>query len=784
MNFREAEKRFAELERQWAAGQISLEAYRSALKSLRIKDAYGQMWEMQEHTGRWFVFRDGRWVEPSAQQPVHKEHASGRQNPGRQSPQRPAQQIPTASKPVVQKSRNGMRIALILGLLAACVICIGLGVVGVLIYNGQIMLPQQITQLTGATPVVGPAETPAVVEVLKEVESTAVTADGTPHADSRGVALTVPPEALEEGGQVNLTASELGAEWLKEVESAVTIDTPFYSLTAAGKNDSNGSLALSFPAASPQARILAVIDNEYLVELAQTPQDGKITLQTRAGPADPSELQIPEGYDGSGSIHYAVITPKAGARSVPSDAMVALRSAQPDERNCLPDISVIGGASLNLCRQNASGTIQVMVPNTKRDLIPQADMMVEKIEAVMNKYAGLGFTTAQLSRSSPMLVRVSEKIKNPSYYPLNGVLYIPVDSVQRIATLTPTDVYHEMAHWIQAVKYSTQLAYWSEERTWWLETSAENMVMLVEPSYVGGNLSTYGTISTEKNTLAFQESPYQWPGDYYVHAQLLKVNMCDSPSCPLSQASFAKAISEGSYPLMNGSAKGLISSNLKDYAYYLLGKMPVGTNTAIPLSGPVKSGEGYGEYVRITRNSDVDIRYDHNGIEPQMRMESSDGKETLRIEASIQDDGVYPLMVEGGAGKNPGLPVEMIIDPGASFYYTLDDGEFQYSDGSQEVKLLPIHGEMGIHKVRIVALGENGGEVFKARIQPLNLEGAWVVMPSGPKTGGGMTCSGDSDDMEDPDGTASLMAYLLGITSGTGDMVADPTGRNLDWSAV
>ena len=411
---------------------------------------------------------------------------------------------------------------------------------------------------------------------------------------------------------------------------------------------------------------MLVVDNEYLVELPQAPQNGKLTVQTRAAPTDDSDMMIPEGYDGNGSIYYTVVTPKSGS-SLTSGLHLASLREQADERNCIPDISIIGGAAINLCRQNPDGTIMVMLPTLHRELSPQVDVMIDKIQTVMNKYAELGFTSAKLSSSSPMLVRVSSKITSPSYYPLNGVLYIPTDSVQKIATQNPTDVYHEMAHWIQAMKYSTRLAYYSGERTWWLETSAENMVMMVVPEYVGSNLLTYGTISGEGSSLALQAKPYQWPGDYYVHAQLVKVNICDNDACPLSPESFAQAISAGSYPLMNGTAKGKISGNMKDYAYYLLGKSPTDANSSIPLTGPVKTGEGYGEYVRITRTNNTDLKYDYNGSEPQMRKETEDGMEVLVIEAPLAEDGVYPLMVSGGAGNNPGLPVEMVIEPGAPF---------------------------------------------------------------------------------------------------------------------
>ncbi|MBE0696375.1 MAG: hypothetical protein IH586_05580, partial [Anaerolineaceae bacterium] len=236
--------------------------------------------------------------------------------------------------------------------------------------------------------------------------------------------------------------------------------------------------------------------------------------------------------------------------------------------------------------------------------------------------------------------------------------------------------------------------------------------------------------------------------------------------------------------LMDGAKKSQVSANLKDYAFYLLGKPPASSNTAIPLNSLVKSGEGYGEYVRVTRNSNTDLKFDFNGANPQMRQDSQNGKDAVAIEAIIHKDGVYPLMVLGGQGKNPGLPVELVIEPGAPFYYTQDDGELKYSDGSKELKLLPIHGEMGIKKIRLVAVGETGGEIFKARVQPLELEGAWVVMVSGAKTAGGLTCTGGSGDADNPDGAAQLMAYVISIMSGTGDMKADPTGRSLDWNEV
>ncbi|MBN1373616.1 MAG: hypothetical protein JW987_16885 [Anaerolineaceae bacterium] len=787
MNFQEAREKYTILEQKWKAGLINQESYRAVLANLRVTDEAGQQWMMQEHTGDWFVLRGSQWVRamPSQTRPVTVQQTESQSvqrtgsQPARPAPPPRPQRV--APRPAAKPRSSGLSIALISGLVCLC-LCVGvIGGGSLLVYTGVVDLPEGVANWLPEKKSLENQEELLKIKV-KEADLLAVTPNGAPQADANGVALAVPPEAVVEGEQIVLQANEIDAPWIEDIEAAVTVETPFYNVTAQGKNDSAGSLTLSFPAPSPNSRLMLVVDNEYLVELPQAPQDGKLTVLTRAAPAETdTDLMVSDADDGEGSIYYTVVTPKAGADLTSGMHQASLR-ADVDERNCIPDISIIGGSYINLCRQNPEGTIMVMLPTLHRDLMPQVDQMIDKMQAVMNKYADLGFTNARLSKSSPMLVRVSGKISSPNYKTLNGVLYIPTDSVQKIATQTPTDVYHEMAHWIQAVKYSMRLAYYSGERTWWLETSAENMVMLVVPEYVGSNLLTYGTISAEGSALAFQAKPYQWPGDYYVHAQLLKVNICDSGACPLTQESFARAISEGKYPLMDGTAKGKISGNLKDYAYYLLGKSPTGANPSIPLTGPVKTGEGYGEYVRITRTNNTDLKYDYNGANPQMRKETENGMEVLVIEAPLAEDGVYPLMVSGGAGNNPGLPVEVIIEPGAPFYYTIDDGDFQYSDGSKEVKIKPVHGIMGIQKVRLVAVGENGGEVFKAKVQPLSLEGAWVMMISGEKTAGGMTCSGD--EMEDPNASAQLMAYVMTVMSGTGDMTADSTGRNLDWAQV
>ncbi|MHB1319657.1 MAG: hypothetical protein ACYCYF_13660 [Anaerolineae bacterium] len=57
----DAEQRFAALERQRLAGEISEQGYKDTLNALRVKDDAGHTWMLQERTGKWYVYREGAW---------------------------------------------------------------------------------------------------------------------------------------------------------------------------------------------------------------------------------------------------------------------------------------------------------------------------------------------------------------------------------------------------------------------------------------------------------------------------------------------------------------------------------------------------------------------------------------------------------------------------------------------------------------------------------------------------------------------------------------------------
>jgi len=62
MDFREAEERFRQLEMQRRARRITPEQYRAALNGLRVTDAWGRLWMLQELTGQWHVYDGTHWL--------------------------------------------------------------------------------------------------------------------------------------------------------------------------------------------------------------------------------------------------------------------------------------------------------------------------------------------------------------------------------------------------------------------------------------------------------------------------------------------------------------------------------------------------------------------------------------------------------------------------------------------------------------------------------------------------------------------------------------------------
>lgn len=61
-SYEEAERLFADLERQRQAGQLSQTDYAARLNALRVVDEYGRTWMLQEGSGQWYVYHNDAWV--------------------------------------------------------------------------------------------------------------------------------------------------------------------------------------------------------------------------------------------------------------------------------------------------------------------------------------------------------------------------------------------------------------------------------------------------------------------------------------------------------------------------------------------------------------------------------------------------------------------------------------------------------------------------------------------------------------------------------------------------
>ena len=70
MDFYAAEQAFQGLEEARRTGRLDIEAYRQELMALRVTDAQGRTWMMQELTGRWYVWDQGQWQMATPPQPT------------------------------------------------------------------------------------------------------------------------------------------------------------------------------------------------------------------------------------------------------------------------------------------------------------------------------------------------------------------------------------------------------------------------------------------------------------------------------------------------------------------------------------------------------------------------------------------------------------------------------------------------------------------------------------------------------------------------------------------
>lgn len=753
--FQNAEQQFKLLDDQFNAGKITLDQYRAALVQLRVVDANGEAWQLQERTRNWFVFRQGQWAAatpPGATPPPP---------PALNQMQPPPVQTRTAPTPKVKKPFPLKPVLFGLG---------GLVVVAALVIGGISLFKH----LSGRSASAG--------ETYKFSQGSSLTlaAGQTSLQDDQGTTLRIDPSALpEEDSVAQLTQYTPKGNLEKALSESYNMETPFYEVSLQGQQDGSGLAQLELPASSPESRLMMVVDNQYTVILNVTPENGKLTTDAHLGPSEMADTTDTDMAEKPGSVYYAVVTPKQTSASLLKGHAASVRPDADSAPSCSP-ISLRALSIFNRCQSNDDGSVMVIYPSSSTITHYDAYNAARAIEQAVKDYKSHGFTYANLSPSSPILAVVSSSYTSPEYNFKNGVIYLPPDIPVKLSS-EKSAIEHETAHWVQNRIYSMMVAKAVDARKWWMDVSAEMMVIDIDPDYLAGNMASYGYVTNEAD-LAFQDSPYQWPADFYVHAQLAEVNMCDSGYCAFNRDEFVAAINGGRYPYNSEHAQQQLDNNMEDYARYLLGAAPQQANSSISLAA-TQSQNGYGQFISVYGSKKSKLTYTTNGAAPQIEEETQPTGNVIKITAPLQKDSAYPLVVTSPKTAQ-GLAVTMTIDPGVPFMYRVDGGEVQTSDGSEEVTIGPIHSTMGISELRIVAYSKTDGQTFSAQIEPVDLEGAWVIVP-GDLISNTITCTDtDPNSTSDPDGMAQFGAGFFGMFNAMGDMNEDSSELKYDWSLV
>lgn len=687
-------------------------------------------------------------IEEIVEQPVVAQHIA------------PPSQTPVFQTPVVQPVKRRSALPIVIG--GAVLVLIAAGGL-VLWFKGDALLglPDTGTNSSGSL----------------SLQTLTLAADGSTQTDENGVSITIPEGALIDAS-AQLVSADLPDDLMEELTEGYKVLSPAYSLTGQGDVDGVQPGEITFPAEDEDLRLLAIIDGVYVAELDIIPENGVLALPADIHPSESGELAGTSAMREDGTIQFMLVRPKEDnqTRSLPPGNKLAMPVQQETPYNCY-------FSGYNNCWQNGNGSVQLMKNKDVALSAIEANKVINYIQSTMDKYEGLGFDGAIYTASNPVQVVVMAGAGTPSYKVANGVIYLPSDVALKIAGGGKDDfLNHEIAHWIQDESYVLTSAYYFDADTWWIETSAENMVMLVDPSYVSKNLLVYGEIDADEKNSVLQSSPFQWPmGEFYVHAQQLKVNICPG-NCPLTQEAFVSAINNGTYPFTDETAKSKLHANLGDYARYLLGAAPLSANTTIPLDG-VATGENYGDHIIIkqTVRSAFDLK-DQVGY-GRITPEDKGTIPGLLVQANLQKDGVYVLRVEIGFGDSSSQwPAIMRIEPGAPFYYRLNEGEVLYHDGKSQLIIQPfMSGTTGneVTKLRLAAVGEQGGEVFKAHLSAVDLSGMWMMnMPDESAFINNLICEGeDNSDFISRNSVPFTGMYLM-----FGDFTPDLSSHLLTWA--
>lgn len=687
--------------------------------------------------------------------------------------------------------------------LAALLLIVGTATLSVACGQGVTPTPKPTVPVSGQTGQAAPAETTVGESAdwsLLPARTMSISAGKSERIDpANGAELTLPLGILPEGDNAQLVVSDPNPELRRELEAMFQQVSPFYSLKAQGESDGAGVAQFSLPVTKGSFYLLELFDGKYVALTPLEASSGKFSFSV------PVHSGLTSGGNDSfafeGTYSFSVVSNTSVSQAPSGVVPIVFRHEQSDPRDCGISRDVVQDGYMknprsvitSVCRRNPANTVRVLYypQDTPKVTSDQADQVVNTVEKIMSTYEKEGFSAADLKNSGYRVNIAVKKGKGDPYYsPGNGTIYVPEDSLG--AAALDEELAHECAHWVQDDSYNMTAAYIKSKTgvstadTWWLENSAEYMVTLYKPEYLEQNLRTYGATSPRDHNTPFQVAPNEWNDQLYVHLQLLKVFICENPSvCPLSEARFKEAINKGEYPF-DSDAVDKVSKNLGEYARYLLGASPQQANAAVPLTGAVASGIGYGEFVRPKLEKGA-YSFDFSGYEPQMRKDIRDNVAEVNVEAPIEKGGVYPLVLDLPANADVvGAPSVIEIEPGTPFYYREGDGEIQYDPGTKKLVLGPVHNTLGLNKIRIVAVAADGPKVFKARVHPVDLEGDWVFQYES-LINNGLQCevqgSGSGNGGIDLSSFPAYVSYATSIPAAvTGTYKRDPQGSTYSWT--
>jgi hypothetical protein len=702
-----------------------------------------------------------------------------------------------SSAPASPPARRGLSmLPLGLGALFVCA-CVAVG--GLALGGGLLMTQNGRPAISLPLPAASEAPAsgaPATAQPLPTFAPPKVVADlavgpGAEVKDDAGASLSLPQGVISPTTQASLTVSQLGGEMAAEIDKSYKIESRAYAVSA--ESVGPGRPTLRIPAGPPGSRLAMLIDNRYLGVLDVAPQDGQFVIDPRlAAPQSASPYPSPKG--GEQASQYLVVTPRqAGAFQPAAGRAFKLASplmADADGASCVAE-----RFTLNHCWRNPESSVYVFWKDDYPAELKDQDYLrvgdvIRAVADIMKAYQSQGFAHAGISSSYRVDVVMDAGVSEPFYSPRSGNLYLPWDIASKIGDASSRcTLAHELFHWMEDEEYRMLPAYYSHPKSWWLETAAENGTFRLDAACIEKNLVAYGKVETEDNMLAFQSRPLVWAGGEgarYIHAQQLYLSICPGASCAMTPEAFVQAINSGTYP-MDGSALAAYEGAAGDMARYLLGAAPLSTRSDAAIPSAAVGGQGYGDYAILKKTS--------QGFAMESGMTSSqfkkNGDQELKIEATIQKGGVYPLWVANGKGTPyaaksiTGLPSALKVEPGPAFWVKMDDQDPVLYKGDSPVVLGAISDQVGIGRLRIGAYAPTKDEVFRATLGIADLSGDWMSAAPPNFVYKSLSC-GDSSETDTSSLDKAESDPFLVILGGMGAFGKDPAaqdGSHLIWQA-